>query len=203
MNEQRRQSGEPLQPRSSIGWWDWDIQTSEVAFNQGWLRMLGYSLTEIKPHLNAWQDLIHPDDYLRVTETLTAHLRGESGTFAIEYRLRSKSGDWVWIADRGCVVERNPKGEPIRFVGAQLDITGRKRLETALEQSADFTTREVRHLEERINQLEGLLAGERIDRRKLESEYEASLKLLQTQIRERADQRILPLASAEVPEATE
>src|SRR3546814_1336268 len=52
--------------------------------------------------------------------------------FEHEYRLRTKSGHWIWVRERAKVVERTPDGHPLRVVGAHMDITGRRQTEEVL-----------------------------------------------------------------------
>ena len=49
--------------------------------------------------------------------------------------MRTASGQWKWILDRGKVVERDDTGQPIRATGTHLDIDDRKRAEQALRDS--------------------------------------------------------------------
>lgn len=116
---------------SQMGTWDWEIPTGRVTFNERWASMLGYRLDEIEPHLRTWERLVHPDDQARVMAGVSAHLRGETASYSSEHRLRSKSGSWCWVFDSGRVVERDPKGAPLRAAGIHLDISDRKELEAA------------------------------------------------------------------------
>lgn len=118
---------------SGLGTWDWNVQTGDVIFNERWATMLGYELSEIEPNLDAWKKRVHPDDLPEVMEILNEHLNGESDSYVSEHRMRTKNGDWVWIEDRGMVVERNRNGEPIRATGTHMDITKRKRAQKALQ----------------------------------------------------------------------
>ncbi len=117
------------------GMWDWDIRTGEVVINDRLAEMLGYSPEEIKPRLNSWKKLIHPDDISLVTESMSAHLEGRPPLFELEYRMRCKSGDWIWILDRGKVMERDANGNALRMTGMHLDITERIRMERQLRQA--------------------------------------------------------------------
>jgi PAS domain S-box-containing protein len=101
---------------ADLGTWDWDITTGHVTFNERWAEMLGYRLEEIEPHKSVWERLVHPDDRPQAMS---------SG----EKRLRHKSGDWIWVLDRGRVIARDGDGKPLRACGTHLDITERKRLE--------------------------------------------------------------------------
>jgi PAS domain S-box-containing protein len=114
---------------ADMGSWDWNVQAGAVIYNQRWAEMLGYSLEEIKPLFSSWEQLIHPDDLPRFMEALNAHLEGKTPFYESEHRLRHKSGEWLWVLDKGKVIERDAQGQPLRACGTQLDITGRKQAE--------------------------------------------------------------------------
>ncbi|MBS3795108.1 MAG: PAS domain S-box protein, partial [Candidatus Thorarchaeota archaeon] len=118
---------------SGLGTWDWNVQTGDVIFNERWANMLGYELSEIEPSLDAWKKRVHPEDLPEVMEILNEHLEGKSDSYVSEHRMRTKNGDWVWIEDRGRVVERDEDGDPIRATGTHLDITERKQAQKALQ----------------------------------------------------------------------
>jgi diguanylate cyclase (GGDEF)-like protein/PAS domain S-box-containing protein len=108
---------------ANLGTWDWDISTGRVVFNRRWAEMLGYTLSEIEPNVHSWEKLVHPEDIPRVKQILNAHLLGETPFYETEHRMRAKHGEWVWILDRGRVVERAPGGKPLRASGTHMDIT--------------------------------------------------------------------------------
>jgi two-component system cell cycle sensor histidine kinase/response regulator CckA len=114
---------------ADLGSWDWNLETGDIHTNSRWAEMLGYTLDTLTPNIASWGALIHPDDTKRVGNTFAAHLKGETQTYDCEYRVRSSSGQWVWILDRGQVVERNAAGRAVRAAGTHLDITERKRAE--------------------------------------------------------------------------
>lgn len=114
---------------ADLGMWDWNIITGKTIFNERWAGMLGYSLDEINPAVTAWENLIHPDDLPSVMEALRAHLERKTDYYETEHRLKHKTGEWVWILDRGRVIERDTEGRPLRACGTHLDITDRKRAE--------------------------------------------------------------------------
>jgi PAS domain S-box-containing protein len=121
---------------ADLGLWDWDLATGKVVFNERWAQMLGYRLDEIEPHVSSWGRLVHPDDMPRVREVLDAHLEGRTPSYETEHRMKAKSGAWVWVLDRGRVIERDAKGAPLRAVGTHLDITERKRAEETMRDFA-------------------------------------------------------------------
>lgn len=118
---------------ADLGVWDWNVQSDDVVFNDRWVKMLGYEVGEIEHHPSSWGKLVHPEDLPRVEEALQGHLDGRSGNYEAEYRMRSKTGSWVWVLDRGRVVERDQEGRPLRAAGTHLDITDRKEAEKRIE----------------------------------------------------------------------
>ena len=120
---------------ADLGMWDWNLQTGEVVFNQRWAQMLDYGLNEIEPHVRSWEKLVHPDDMPEITELLNVHFEGKSPFYESEHRLRTKSGDWKWVLDRGKVVQWDLNGKPLRMAGTHFDITEQKNVTRQLEES--------------------------------------------------------------------
>jgi PAS domain S-box-containing protein len=117
------------------GVWDWNIPTGQVYLSPRWLAMLGYGPDELPEHVSSWETLIHPEDVPGVMHVLHAHLDGRSPYYETEHRCRHKSGEWVWVLDRGKVVERDRDGAALRMVGTHTDITRRKDQERQLRHS--------------------------------------------------------------------
>ncbi len=118
-----------------LGLWDWDVKTGALHVDDRWAAMLGYSRAEIEPHVRSLEQLIHPDDRSLAAEARNAHLEGRTPHEQFEHRMRSKSGEWIWVLHRGKVVERDREGRPLRLVGTHLDVTERKQAELALRES--------------------------------------------------------------------
>lgn len=121
---------------SNDGFWDWHIPSGHVRFGGKWGAMLGYAIDEFEPSFATWKNLVHPDDLELVQNVLQEHLEGRTSHYQTEHRLRTRSGNWRWILDRGRVVERDENGNPIRACGAHIDITGKKELELERERIA-------------------------------------------------------------------
>lgn len=117
---------------SGDGLWDLDVQTGVVYYSKRWKEMLGYGEAEIGSSRAEWQKRIHPEDKARVMAAVRAHEAGTVSRYAVEYRMRGKSGDWIWILARGVAVDRDAAGRPRRVIGTHTDITVRKDAEAAL-----------------------------------------------------------------------
>jgi diguanylate cyclase (GGDEF)-like protein/PAS domain S-box-containing protein len=118
--------------RANLGVWDWDLRTGACFYSDTWYRMLGYEPGDLRPTGDLWLTLIHPDDRERAVASGDRHLRGECPVIEAEMRLRHKAGHWVWVLDRGGIVERDEAGRPVRMVGVQTDITRQKAAESTL-----------------------------------------------------------------------
>ena len=104
------------------GLWDWDIRTGNAVFSPRWYSMLGYEPYELPQSYDSWRSLVHPEDIERAEREINAHITSGEG-YAIDIRMRTKSGGWRWILTRGKVVESDTDGRPIRMVGTHSDIT--------------------------------------------------------------------------------
>src|SRR5690606_23420974 len=63
------------------------------------------------------------------------HIYGAASHIETELRLRHKDGHWIWVLDRGGVVEWDAQGRPTRVVGVQTDITAQKAVEADLAET--------------------------------------------------------------------
>jgi PAS domain S-box-containing protein len=120
----------------NLGLWDWHIPSGRVLFGGNWGSMLGYNADELEPHVRTWEVLVHPDDKSEVEAKLKKHLAGETLVYEAEHRLRMKSGQWIWILDRGRVIERDGHGNAIRAVGVHTDINEHRMIREKLNSEA-------------------------------------------------------------------
>ena len=127
--EQQRKRLELVVEGTRLGMWDWNPQTNEVTFNDIWAEMLGYHIDEIECSLSEWQDRVHPDDIDRCFADIQAHIDGKVPFYENVHRMRHREGHWVYILDRGKIVERDAQGQPIRFTGTHTDVTELKMAE--------------------------------------------------------------------------
>lgn len=136
--EQSSQQMELALAGGDLGLWDWDIVSGKVSFNRRWCEMLGYTIEELAADISTWQKLVHPDDWGLINTSLHPHLAGKSPGYESEHRMRHKDGHWVWILDRGKVVERAEDGTALRAVGTHLDISQRHEMEEVVRQYAFY-----------------------------------------------------------------
>ena len=117
-----------------VGTWEWNVQTGETIFNEGWARIAGYTLDELAPvSIKTWEALGHPDELQHSTALLHRHFAGDIPYYECDIRMRHKDGHWVWIHDRGRLISRTEEGKPLLMFGTHIDITARKDAEADRE----------------------------------------------------------------------
>ena len=112
---------------SSVGIWDWNIDSGSKYLSPRWKSMLGYEDHELKNCFDTWTRLLHPDDRERCETVAEAHFK-QRIPYELDYRLRHKHGEYRWFHVRGQAVW-NADGTPLRMAGSLEDIHERKSLE--------------------------------------------------------------------------
>lgn len=110
--------------------WDWDVFRGQVYRSNTW-GTLDFPQDDIRTN-SAYDANIHPHDLIRVQEALKAHLDGQTEFFELAYRARTFSNQWVWILDRGKVVQRDHNNQPVRMTGTLKNIQHLKDAEEQL-----------------------------------------------------------------------
>ncbi len=110
--------------------WDWNLVTGRIIVNDRWAKIIGYSLSEISPVTEEfWKDLIHPEDIDETYLQLQEHFDGVTESYEATFRLKHTDGNWIWVVDKGTILERDESGNPLRMTGIHLDISPRKHAE--------------------------------------------------------------------------
>ncbi len=93
---------------------------------------LGYSAEDFVLGRIVYSDLIHPDDYEMVKETLAEKCKDGSDTYDQEYRVRTTDGKVLWVNEK-TFIQRDRNGNVTHFQGIVQDITRQKESEIALK----------------------------------------------------------------------
>ncbi|MCT7985390.1 ATP-binding protein [Laspinema sp. A4] len=118
---------------SNLELWDWNLETGDLFIGKKWQAIADWMPDDTQNPVQSWRRLIHPDDLPRAITAWNQHLTGGAPVFELEYRIRTKTGEWQWILDRGKVVERDHQGNIRRILGTHKDITHHKQYQEALE----------------------------------------------------------------------
>lgn len=97
-------------------------------------KIAGYSPEEFINDINLWSSRIHPHDHQRVMDEFEK--LNESEEISIEYRWRTKTGEYIWVNDCAVLI-RDKDGNPKEIIGTWLDITARKIADESLKASEE------------------------------------------------------------------
>ncbi len=120
---------------TEIGLWDWDVVNDRLTWINDWCEHAQLTAFSGYGHEQLWSARIHAEDLTAYRDALRRHLEGRTALFDIEYRLCNRDDAWVWIQERGRVIERDATGGALRMVGLCFDVNERHRSAHALERS--------------------------------------------------------------------
>lgn len=120
------------------GIWDWHIPSGRVVHNTQWYTTLRCAFGDLAETVEAFTDLIHPQDKVLVWNRLNDLCTGVTDIYHSEHRLLCKDGTPIWVQDRGRVIERDADGKPIRVIGSFTDISLQKEHQNHLEHVAHY-----------------------------------------------------------------
>jgi chemotaxis protein methyltransferase CheR len=147
---------------STDGLWDWDIVSDNVFYSDRFREILEYSPEEFAATIDSFRSRLHPEDAEAIWTAIESHLQ-ERVPYKVEYRLQTKSGEYLWFLARGQAIW-NTAGKAIRMSGWIQDITARKQGELNLKAALS----EIKELKEKL-EVERAYLQEEI---KLEYNYE-------------------------------
>ena len=133
------------------GLYDLNLQTGNAIVSTEYATMLGYEPAEFQETNAKWIERLHPDDLERVAGTYRAYVNGEIANYIVEFRQRTKNGDWKWILSLGKIVEWDDS-KPLRMLGTHTDISDRKSAEAQLQQQAKQLEEYTQTLEQRVEE---------------------------------------------------
>ncbi|WP_292461701.1 PAS domain-containing sensor histidine kinase [Methanolobus sp.] len=116
---------------AEYGLWDIDLDTQEVFLSSQFHRIQGYEPGELPTTINSYMEFIHPDDKAAVYNTVCRSVSGLK-PFHIDFRIKHKSGEYIWVSSRGKPIDIDADGTSHRIIGAQADLTPRIKAEEAM-----------------------------------------------------------------------
>src|SRR5690606_21009858 len=120
--------------RATDAVWEWEVGSGRLHRSPDLWRHLGYEPEARSETLDEWFSLIHPDDRVNLTESLASLGDPATDDFETEYRVRTASGDWHIVVDRGRIVEFDLEGAARRVMGITADVTRSRRAERELRE---------------------------------------------------------------------
>ncbi len=119
---------------SHDGIWDWDLKRNTCFLSDRCKGQLGYDPTDLLDSTpETMKSLVHPEDQKRFSAAIEDHLSRRK-PYDIEYRMRTKSGDYKWLHSRGHAVW-NADNVAVRLAGSHRDISERIESQKQLEET--------------------------------------------------------------------
>ncbi len=148
------------------GYYEANLVNNTLYLSDNYYLLLGYIPNEIEIKWKSWEEMMHPDDRLPMSEAYQLFLRKQLNSFKKEYRVICKSGEYKWVLDRAKFVEFDKKGNPIKIIGAISNIHKQKEIQEKLQISnnqleiqkdaLEFTIKQLQHTQEQLIQAEKL-----------------------------------------------
>ena len=110
-----------LMEGANDGLWIWDRRSREFYLSSRWRALLGMPPQSGVGGREDWLDRVHPDDVVKLKESLDAHLAGQTGQWLHEYRIRHEDGTYRWFLGRG-VASRGADGRSDVIAGSLTSI---------------------------------------------------------------------------------
>jgi len=113
--------------RGRCGLWDWDIGRGRIYWSDSMYELLGYERQDEFLSFGEVNAMIHPED--QDLYTLAEQLASATTSLVdYEFRIRSASGDWVWLRARAELMN-DPDDAASHLVGIAVDVTEQRGLE--------------------------------------------------------------------------
>lgn len=106
--------------------WDLDVESGQITWGERIADLTGLKQVGKIPGISEWIEFVHEEDRNLVQKTIKQGIKGKSDRWEIEYRIRKKSGETVWLWDRALII-RNKQKKAIRVVGAIRDMSQMKK----------------------------------------------------------------------------
>lgn len=109
--------------------WDWEVGSKNIIIGENYTKLFGHKINNKNNFLKVtnFNKLIHPDDLQRVLESIKTSLESEANTWYDEFRFLKSDGTYAYLTDKACII-RDKSNKAIRMIGAQKDITIKKKV---------------------------------------------------------------------------
>jgi PAS domain S-box-containing protein len=124
-----------------IGVWDWDIPSNKIRWTDKVYQIHEVERNSFDGEFVNYITHIHNDDKARVEEAIQEALKNKA-PYNIEFRIITGKGKTKWIFTSAKVLFENE--QPIRMLGATVDITKRKELERQKDEFLAIASHELK-----------------------------------------------------------
>jgi len=117
---------------SSIGIWDWNLQTNKVIWSEHLFSLFGLTPDTFDVSYENFLEIVHPEDreFLKQSVIQAVH---EQAPYDLEFRVICPDNTVRWSDCKGKVFY-DDTGKPLRMIGVNIDITNRKQANKLLQE---------------------------------------------------------------------
>ena len=142
----------------------YDLVKHQRIFSSGLAeKALGYSSEELEEFSkDFYKGLILEEDFQAIEQSVDALLGSEErNSVEVIFRIRTKSGNIIWVRTHQRVLERGPDGKPVKLISSSEDITELKILELELKQQVSklnaIPTENIKELRIQLNAVTNIM----------------------------------------------
>ena len=106
---------------AGIGVWEWDLVDNALIWDSWMYKLYGITEHQFSGAYEAWAQSVHPDDIEDAKERLSSAVSG-TGEYNPRFRVVHPNGN-IRIMQASAEVIRNEKGEPLKVIGVNYDVT--------------------------------------------------------------------------------
>ena len=117
-----------------LGSWSWDIETNKTSGSDETYRIFGLSPQELKVTYDGFLSRVSPTDQVFVDNCIKAALKGKN--LSVDFQIVRADGEERSVHLHAETLFNEEK-KPVRMLGTVQDITERKKIEQALEESEE------------------------------------------------------------------
>lgn len=123
--------------------WDLDIGKNKLYRGEGFHTLFGHETGNLQNNSSLWNELIHKDDYEKVSKKFQQIVASDQSNWMEEYRYLKSDGQYSYVRDKAIII-RDSEGKATRIVGAMQDISQQilrekqlKLFESAIKNTSD------------------------------------------------------------------
>ncbi|MEH2171009.1 MAG: PAS domain-containing protein [Nostoc sp.] len=119
-----------------VGSWELNLETKKRCWSMETFRIFGLNPTQGEPNQVEFFQIIHPDDHALIKTQLEQAI-AQITPFNLEYRIIRPDGSVRYIESKA-EIAYDAQAQPVKLLGAVLDITERKQTELEIIRSRDL-----------------------------------------------------------------
>ena len=118
--------------------WEYNLEDDKLSYSDQYKELLGYKDDkEFEIVLEYWKEQIHPKDFIKLQGTSNKYKKEIITKHHFEYRVRNKKGNYIWLLNRGMLIEKTSEGKPKKVIGTITNIDVQKKLELEFKCTAN------------------------------------------------------------------